>query len=538
MAEETGTPNNDSITGTSGDDTLDGVGGDDTLQGGAGNDQIYGEQPTGNLIYNGDFEENTGKGPGHEADGWTSEGPGGGISNGPRAHSGFYYPLSGWSNANGGKISQTVNTIVGETYTLTFNSGFQYNPSASSEGNVYAVGDSGTQTIATVTQHGEHLLTYTFTATDAQTTIVFEHTSGGSGDWDIDHVSLTGPVVPGDDVLDGGTGDDTLDGGGGNDTLTGGDGNDTFIWDGASDDTITDFGFGQTGPTGDGDPSNNDFVDLSSIFNASTLAAYNAENGTDFTHPISALNHDLADGVINFNGTDMNGPTLTMSGVSGGLKQDQTGVMCFVHGTRILTETGQTPVEALRPGMQVYNADGELKEIIRVFSKEFSALALRLNPNLRPVRITKGALGANLPSRDLLVSRQHRMLLRSKIAMRMFNTAEVLIPAIKLIECPGIFIDGTIETVTYFHVLFAGHEVIYAEDALSESFYTGPEALKTLSPEARAEILTLFPEIAQIQSAPDPARFIPAGKSQKQFVARHLKNDKALFTFGEFAKAV
>lgn len=67
-----------------------------------------------------------------------------------------------------------------------------------------------------------------------------------------------------------------------------------------------------------GDFSNNDFVDLSGIFNAANLAAYNLANQTEFTAPLQALNHDAADGVISFNGTDMTGPTLTLSGVSGG----------------------------------------------------------------------------------------------------------------------------------------------------------------------------------------------------------------------------
>lgn len=82
--------------------------------------------------------------------------------------------------------------------------------------------------------------------------------------------------------------------------------------------------------------------------------------------------------------------------------------------------------------------------------------------------------------------------------------------------------------IEYFHLLFDQHEVIYAEGAPTESLYTGPEALKALSPEAREEILTILPETASQDYAPEPARIIPSGKLQKKLIQRHQKNSKPL----------
>ena len=92
---------------------------------------------------------------------------------------------------------------------------------------------------------------------------------------------------------------------------------------------------------------------------------------------------------------------------------------------------------------------------------------------LWPVRICVGALGNGLPERDLLVSRQHRMLVSSRIALRMFGQADVLIPAIRLTALPGIAIDTNVTEVEYFHILLANHEVVFAEGAATESLYTG-----------------------------------------------------------------
>ena len=108
----------------------------------------------------------------------------------------------------------------------------------------------------------------------------------------------------------------------------------------------------------------------------------------------------------------------------------------------------------------------------------------------------------------------------------MFGQKEVLIPAIKLTELSGIFVEETVKSIEYFHILFDQHEVIYAEKAPTESLFTGPEALAAISSDAQEEVLTIFPEIADVSYSPNPARLIPAGKLQKRLIARHLKNKK------------
>ena len=205
-----------------------------------------------------------------------------------------------------------------------------------------------------------------------------------------------------------------------------------------------------------------------------------------------------------------------------------TGFPCFTRDTRILTQRGAVPVQDLHPGDLIPTRDNGLQPIRWIGRKRFDAVDLRANPKRLPVRILAGTLGEGLPSRDLLVSRQHRMLVNSKIALRMFNSSEVLIPAIKLIELPGIFVDESVSEIEYFHLLFDRHEVIFAEDTPTESLFTGPEALKSLGDAARREIFDIFPELENMTHSPDPARFIPQGRQQAQLVARHLKNDKPL----------
>ncbi|SMX24272.1 Hint domain-containing protein [Boseongicola aestuarii] len=203
--------------------------------------------------------------------------------------------------------------------------------------------------------------------------------------------------------------------------------------------------------------------------------------------------------------------------------------ICLTAGTLIKTTDGEIPIEELRTGMQVTAYEGGARAIRWIGHRHFDEVALRKQPKLRPVRILAGAMGNELPKRDLLVSRQHRLLVRSKIAERMFGVPEVLISAIKMTKLAGIFVDETAKSVDYFHLLFDRHEVIFAEGMPTESLFTGPETLTAIGAEAREEILAILPEVAQLNYAPYPAAPIPSGKLQKQLVSRHLRNAKPVF---------
>ncbi|MDC0736813.1 Hint domain-containing protein [Cognatishimia sp. SS12] len=206
---------------------------------------------------------------------------------------------------------------------------------------------------------------------------------------------------------------------------------------------------------------------------------------------------------------------------------DYDEVVCFAAGTLIRTKKGDIAVEDLIAGDQVLTHNGHARRLVMNMRRELQATHLADNPKLRPIRIVAGALGGGLPKRDLLVSRQHRMLVQSRIAERMFGTSETLVSAIRLTALPGIFVDTEAESVAYHHLLFDQHEVIFAEGAPSESLLTGAEALKTISPDAREEILALFPEIGAMAEAA-PARVIATPRNQRRLVARHKRNNQPL----------
>ncbi|MCT4332423.1 Hint domain-containing protein [Paracoccus sp. YLB-12] len=201
-------------------------------------------------------------------------------------------------------------------------------------------------------------------------------------------------------------------------------------------------------------------------------------------------------------------------------------ITCFVAGTMIETPDGPRPVEDLREGDAVVTVDAGAQKLRWVGSRD---LNVRDTDNLKPIRIRTGALGQGLPATDLLVSPQHRVLVRSAVAQRMFGTDEVLVAAKQLTALPGIEVVDDAAQVTYVHLLFDDHQLVTSNGAVSESLFTGPQALKGVSEEARAEILALFPDLAEIGADMElrqPARPVVPGRQARKLAERHLANQK------------
>ena len=182
------------------------------------------------------------------------------------------------------------------------------------------------------------------------------------------------------------------------------------------------------------------------------------------------------------------------TGIDGALSPDDS-LVCLTQGTLLDCERGQRPVEDLAPGDLVVTRDHGLQPVRLILRRTFSGDAYRTNRRLWPVCIQTGALGFGLPQRNLRVSQQHRMLYQHIRVPLLFGEDAVFVRAKSLAASMSeVYVDNDADAVTYFHLVLDRHEVIYAEGAPTESFHPGPRGLSALEPEARAEVLTLFPD--------------------------------------------
>ncbi len=161
-------------------------------------------------------------------------------------------------------------------------------------------------------------------------------------------------------------------------------------------------------------------------------------------------------------------------------------IPCLTKGTRVRTDRGEVLVENLNVGDLVVTRDHGLQPVRWIGERTVPADA-----RFAPVSFAKGVLGNN---KVLSVSPEHRMVLTGAQTEMMFGTAEALVAARALIDGDRVW-QSLGGDVTYFHVLFDQHELIYSDGALTESFHPDANALHGVPRAARDELLALFPEL-------------------------------------------
>ena len=173
------------------------------------------------------------------------------------------------------------------------------------------------------------------------------------------------------------------------------------------------------------------------------------------------------------------------------------GPTCFTPGTLIETATGDQAIETLQVGDFVQTLDDGVQPIRLIVRGRF-----RASGDLAPIRFAKGAIGNAAP---LLVSPQHRMLIRGWQAELFFAQDEVLVAAKHLVNGDTITrqTGGMIE---YIHLLFDKHQIIFGGGVPSESYYP-QHALDAQDKGTMDEVLTLFPQLAaQVTQGCETAR--------------------------------
>lgn len=171
------------------------------------------------------------------------------------------------------------------------------------------------------------------------------------------------------------------------------------------------------------------------------------------------------------------------------------GVICFTPGTRIKTPEGLMPIELLREGDLVQTKDNGAQPIRWIGSRRMTGARLFAMPKLRPIRIAADFFREDVPDQDLIVSPDHRILIKGAVAQELFNTPEVLVTARDLINGRTVTVDLQMREVTYVHLLLDRHQVMWANGVETESFHPASASLKSIDPADRLRLQEMQPEL-------------------------------------------
>ncbi len=170
-------------------------------------------------------------------------------------------------------------------------------------------------------------------------------------------------------------------------------------------------------------------------------------------------------------------------------------VACFTKGTMIETSKGAQLVENLAPGDKVLTRDDGAQALHWLGHRTVPA-----SGDFAPVVFMPGAIGNDA---EIAVSPQHRMLIRGWRCEMLFGAAEVLVPALHLVNGDTVYRRPG-GRVTYYHMLFDKHQIVYSNGVPSESFHPSDNSLAAFSHDTRAEVLALFPELRTMQHSYGP----------------------------------
>lgn len=146
---------------------------------------------------------------------------------------------------------------------------------------------------------------------------------------------------------------------------------------------------------------------------------------------------------------------------------DSVRFACFAMGSLIETPNGQRRIETLDVGDRIISLDHGPVPVSWLYIGDQTLD--EAEEDERPVLISAGSLGENLPENDLIVSPQHRVFVGGQGQLEDIFESECFVPAKALIACPGIRHMSGKRKITWVHVVCLKHEVVHVNGCWSES---------------------------------------------------------------------
>ncbi|GHA41594.1 hypothetical protein GCM10008927_02470 [Amylibacter ulvae] len=196
--------------------------------------------------------------------------------------------------------------------------------------------------------------------------------------------------------------------------------------------------------------------------------------------------------------------------------------VCYAGRSFVQTPDGDKRIGTLRAGDLVTTVEHDDLPIRWIGKKRLNLTKPNTNARDFPVEIKRHALGKNKPNKTLLVSQQHRILIKGPIVQKLCCASEVLIAAKELTALNGIQIKTDQRQITYVHILLEDHQLLYVHGLEAETLYLGTETMRSLTDSGRKEVLAIFPELETLP--PETVKPVITGQNARRLVSQlHTK---------------
>lgn len=194
------------------------------------------------------------------------------------------------------------------------------------------------------------------------------------------------------------------------------------------------------------------------------------------------------------------------------------------QGTRVRTPLGDPRIECLAPGDTVVDHVGH-RHRIRWIGHRDLVIPLGLSPRLAawlPLRILAGAFGEGRPYVDVILSRQHRILMQGTMVEQILDEPAVLAKA-EFLTGDLVKMATEFRTIRFYHILCDRHVILLANGLPVESLLPGDVLAEGVGRPVDDPLDPLFPHLMQVTwkaAGCDPAARI-VGQADARLINSH-----------------
>lgn len=201
---------------------------------------------------------------------------------------------------------------------------------------------------------------------------------------------------------------------------------------------------------------------------------------------------------------------------SGNARRKSSGFMGGIGGDALIrTPCGPRRADAIRTGDLIVTRAEGLKPVRAVWQRALTPADMKSDRRRAPVRLKPRALGPMMPTQELLIAADHRILVPGYRLFDVEDTQCCLMTASEFAEASdAAWLDRNTIGMTLYTFVFDTHQIFCASGLPVESFRPSAATLPSLAAKLRQEIIELFPALNSDPTAYPAARFPAASASR------------------------